>query len=169
MAYGGSLARSQIRVAAADLHHSHSNTGYEPSLRPTPQLMITPILNPLSKARDQTWILMDPRWVLYHWATTGTPNFIFFPGMLWKVLSFLQYKVYIHTESPDHKTTLGRTQKSDKTAFLWISWFPPLHFILPQAHFFCLLAQCLPFLLTRILMPPAAVLPPPTGLLQQKL
>ena len=30
-------------------------------------------LNPLSKARDQTCILMDTSCVCYHWATTGTP------------------------------------------------------------------------------------------------
>ena len=38
MAYGGSQASSQIRAAAAGLHHSHSNAESELSLRPTPQL-----------------------------------------------------------------------------------------------------------------------------------
>ena len=36
-AYGGSQARGQIRATAATLHHSHSNVGLEPNLRPTPQ------------------------------------------------------------------------------------------------------------------------------------
>ena len=40
--YGGSQARGPIGAAAADLHHSHSNKGSEPRLRPTPQLMATP-------------------------------------------------------------------------------------------------------------------------------
>ena len=32
------------------------------------------ILNPLSKARDRTCILMDLSWVHYRWATMGTPR-----------------------------------------------------------------------------------------------
>jgi len=40
-AYGGSYARGQIRSVDAGLHHSHSNTGSEPYLQPTPQLMAT--------------------------------------------------------------------------------------------------------------------------------
>ena len=44
MAYGGSQARGPIGVTAAGLHHSHSNSGSEPRLRPTPQLMATPDL-----------------------------------------------------------------------------------------------------------------------------
>ena len=32
------------------------------------------ILNPLSRARDQTCVFTDTRLVCYHWATTGTPK-----------------------------------------------------------------------------------------------
>ena len=42
VAYGGSQARGLIRAVAAAIHHSHSNTGSKPHLRPTPQLMATP-------------------------------------------------------------------------------------------------------------------------------
>jgi len=35
------------------------------------------ILNPLSKATDRTWILMDTSQVCYHWATMGTPILTF--------------------------------------------------------------------------------------------
>ena len=34
------------------------------------------ILNPLSKARDWTSVLMDTSWVRYLWATMGMPSFI---------------------------------------------------------------------------------------------
>ena len=40
-AYGGSQARGPIRAVATGLHHSHSNSGSEPRLRPTPQLTAT--------------------------------------------------------------------------------------------------------------------------------
>jgi len=43
-AYGGSHARGQIRAAAAGLHHSHSNKGSKPHLKPAPQLMALPDL-----------------------------------------------------------------------------------------------------------------------------
>ena len=48
-AYGGSQARGRIGAVAAGLHHSHSNAGSQPCLRPTPQLTAT-----LSEARDRT-------------------------------------------------------------------------------------------------------------------
>jgi len=41
-AYGGSQARGQIRAVATGLRQSHSNTGSEPRLQPTPQLTTTP-------------------------------------------------------------------------------------------------------------------------------
>ena len=37
-AYRGSQARGPVRAVAAGLHHSHSNTGFEQCLLPTPQL-----------------------------------------------------------------------------------------------------------------------------------
>ena len=36
------------------------------------------ILNPLSKARDWTCILMDTSQICFHWATTGTPPSTFY-------------------------------------------------------------------------------------------
>ena len=42
VAYGGSQARGLIGAVAAGLHHSHSNAGSEPRLRPTPPLTATP-------------------------------------------------------------------------------------------------------------------------------
>ena len=41
-AYGGSLARGQIRATAAGLHQSHSNLGSELCLQPTTQLTAMP-------------------------------------------------------------------------------------------------------------------------------
>ena len=40
--YGGSQARGLIGAVANGLSHSYSNTGSEPYLQPTPQLMETP-------------------------------------------------------------------------------------------------------------------------------
>ena len=42
MAYEGSQATGRVGVVAAGLRHSHSNTGSEAHLRPTPQLTATP-------------------------------------------------------------------------------------------------------------------------------
>ena len=41
-AYGGSQARGRIGAAATGLRQSHSNSGSEPCLQPTPQLTATP-------------------------------------------------------------------------------------------------------------------------------
>ena len=40
-AYGKSQARGRIGAIAADLYHSHNNTGSEQHLQPTSQLMVT--------------------------------------------------------------------------------------------------------------------------------
>ena len=57
MACGSSQARDRIRAAAASLHHSQSNTRSKPHLLHDSSWHRW-ILNPLSEARDQTWILM---------------------------------------------------------------------------------------------------------------
>ena len=73
-AYGGPQARGQIRATAASLCHSHSNARSEPHLDHLHHRSWQRwILNPLSKARSQTGILMGTRWVCYRWATMGTP------------------------------------------------------------------------------------------------
>ena len=64
---------------------SHGNVGSEPCLRSTPQLTSTPILNPLSEARDRTCVRMAASQIRFHCATKGTPNLVFliivsFPG-----------------------------------------------------------------------------------------
>ena len=51
-AYRGSQSRGQIGATSASLHHSYSNTGSEPHLRPTHSSRQFWILNPLSEARD---------------------------------------------------------------------------------------------------------------------
>ena len=38
VAYGGSQARGPIGAVVPGLHHSHSNSGFEPHLLPIPQL-----------------------------------------------------------------------------------------------------------------------------------
>ena len=59
MAHGGSQARGPVGAVAAGLRQSHSNARSKPCLQPTPQLTQCQILNPVSRARDQTPILMD--------------------------------------------------------------------------------------------------------------
>ena len=51
MACGGSQARCPIRATAAGLHHSHSNAGSEPHLRPTPKLTAAPDPSPTERGQ----------------------------------------------------------------------------------------------------------------------
>ena len=62
-----SQAMSPIGAIAASLYHS--NVGSKLHLQPT----ATPDANPLSKARDQTHILVDSSQIHFHCATMGTP------------------------------------------------------------------------------------------------
>ena len=75
--YASSQARGWIGATAVSLCHSHSNAGYKPCLWPCHSSQQCRILNPLSKSRNQTYILMDTSWVHHHWATFGTPQLFF--------------------------------------------------------------------------------------------
>ena len=59
MAYGSFQARGQIGAAADGLCHSHSNVDSEPICDLRHHSWQRQILNPLSKAKDQTQVLMD--------------------------------------------------------------------------------------------------------------
>ena len=72
-AFGSSQTRGLIGAVAAGLCHNHSNAKSELHRWPTPQLTASQILNPLSKARDQTCILVNPSRVHYCWARTELP------------------------------------------------------------------------------------------------
>ena len=63
------------------------------------------ILNPLSKARDQTCILMSTSQIRFHWASTGTP-IIFFLMLLWinrivSLISFLDHSLLVYNNIID--------------------------------------------------------------------
>ena len=49
--YGGSQARGRIRAVAPGLRQSHSNTGTEPHLQPTPQLTAMPDPQPTERGQ----------------------------------------------------------------------------------------------------------------------
>ena len=93
-AYGNSQASGLIGAAAASLHHSHTmpDPSHMCNLHHSSQQC--QILNPLSRARDQTCLLMDTIWFHYCWATMGTHllqfltcpvinNYISAPFILW--------------------------------------------------------------------------------------
>ena len=72
VAYRCSQARGRIGAAAVSLYHSHSNARSKPCL----QLTATPAPQPTERGRDGTCVLLDPSWVCYRWAKTGTPFFL---------------------------------------------------------------------------------------------
>ena len=64
VAYGSSQARGRIISAAAGLRPSHSNTDLSHICDLHLNSWQRWMLNPLSKPRDQTCILMDASWIL---------------------------------------------------------------------------------------------------------
>ena len=58
------------------LCHSYLNTGSEPHLQPHHSSQQCWIPDPLSEARDWTWILKDTNRIHFHCATMGTPWFV---------------------------------------------------------------------------------------------
>ena len=68
------------------------------------------ILNPLSKARDQTHILMDSGWVHYLRAMMGTPSWQYFWSLSW--LSFF---------AKSRKTTSRSIQSSFPPSQQWVT------------------------------------------------
>ena len=73
VAYESSQARGRIRATAAGLHNSHSHTGSELRLWPTPQL--TAALDPWPTERGQE---SNPPQIHFCCATIGTPKSQFF-------------------------------------------------------------------------------------------
>ena len=76
IAYGSSQARGLIRATAAGLHQSHSSTGSDLCLQPTPQLTAMP--DPPPTERGQGWnpqphgsqsdsLTTAPQWELLAW------------------------------------------------------------------------------------------------------
>ena len=57
------------------------------------------ILNPLSEARDQTRILMDPSQICDCWATMGTPNTIIVFGVRLKIYMMYEFSASIDISS----------------------------------------------------------------------
>ena len=71
VACGISQARGHIRAAGTSLHHSHRNAGPSHICDLHHSLQQRQILNPLSKARNQTHILIDTSWILNLLSHTG--------------------------------------------------------------------------------------------------
>ena len=72
--HGSSQARGRIGAAAAAYTIATAMQNQSHICDPYHSSQQCWILNPLSKARDWTHILMGTRRVHYHWATMGTPS-----------------------------------------------------------------------------------------------
>ena len=76
-AYGSSQATGGIGAIATGLHQSHSNAGSSHVCTLHHSSWHRQILNPLSKARDRTHVLMDTIRFVNHQAMMGTPRIAF--------------------------------------------------------------------------------------------
>ena len=75
-------------------------------------------LNPLSKARVWTSILMDTNQVPYHWATTGTPTSFFYIEYSCFPISFVEKTVLSPWEC------LGNTVKNNFNIYMSVYFWP---------------------------------------------
>ena len=89
VAYGSSQSRDRIQATAANLCHSHSNTGSESCLRPTPQLRATldtlthrarPRIEPVSSWMLVRFISTEPQQELQEYTLN---NFTY----IWNILN----------------------------------------------------------------------------------
>ena len=72
--YGSSLARGQVGAIPAGLHHSHTNEGSKPHVRPTPQLTAMPDTQPTEQGQGSNlrphvyqllrFVTAEPQWEL---------------------------------------------------------------------------------------------------------
>ena len=74
----GSQARSQMKAVAADLHHTTAKSDLSQVCKQHYSSWQCQILNPLSKAKDWTCVLMDPSQIHFHSTMTGTPCYVTF-------------------------------------------------------------------------------------------
>ena len=84
------------------------------------------ILNPLSRARDWTHILIDTSWICFHWATTRTPKFcvyfmLYIPNILFQISSgiflFAKCQICGWTNRSAHPTQRFLTEWSNERIF----------------------------------------------------
>ena len=73
MVYGGSQARGRMNWSYGCRPQSQTQQHQIWAVSSTYSSQQHRILNPLSKARDQSFVLMDASWIHFHWATMGTP------------------------------------------------------------------------------------------------
>ena len=123
-AYGSSQARGQIWATAVSLHHSHSNVGSEPHLRPTPQL---------TAHRVRPGIKLVSSWILVRFITAEPQQELLFllpfsPSLCLsyaRVCSFFVENVFY-----------GNLIRVVYFLNAWIFWFSPIKTsILP--YWFC--------------------------------
>ena len=81
------------------------------------------ILNPLSKARDRTHVLMDPSQVHYCWVTTGTPRMWLLMWVKWRVKSCFQYgsNMVSHKYLWDHSTGKEQTKQFSQRYLMMVN------------------------------------------------
>ena len=145
MEYGGSQVTGEIIPMDASLHHSHSNSGFEPCLQHHSSWHCW-ILNPHSEARDQACVLMDSSQIRFCWVMMGIPHYFnHFEESSWMlslvlrsvIISSLLFLILIRVFSQRFVNFVALWK------YLWFIYFPScfsvlylhsnLHYYLPSA------------------------------------